>query len=116
MQGSKGLGRVSGYRTQPRVAVNFVRPKTSWKSVFLKGFMLKVSVGMNLNRSNFIVLQMRRKRRTEPLLRSETGITSRYLEIASSSFGYNKYLNLFKPEDKYLLFVAYLPGFETTHL
>ena len=29
--------------------------------------MLKVSVGMKLNRSNFIVLQMRPKRRTEPL-------------------------------------------------
>ena len=34
VQGSKGLGRVSGYRTQPRVVANFVRPKTSWKSVF----------------------------------------------------------------------------------
>ena len=34
VQGSKGLGRVSGYRTQPRVVVNFVRPKTSWKCVF----------------------------------------------------------------------------------
>ena len=30
----KGLGRVSGYRTQPRVVVNFVRPRASWKSVF----------------------------------------------------------------------------------
>ena len=34
VQGSKGLGRVSGSRTQPRVVANFVRPKTSWKSVF----------------------------------------------------------------------------------
>ena len=33
-QGTKGLGRVSGYQTQPRVVVNFVRPKTSWKSEF----------------------------------------------------------------------------------
>ena len=28
--------------------------------------------------------------------RSETGITSKYLEITSSSFGYNKYYNLFE--------------------
>ena len=34
VQGSKGLGRVSGYRTQPRVVVNFVRPMTSWESEF----------------------------------------------------------------------------------
>ena len=34
--------------------------------VSLKGVMLKVSVGMKLNRSNFNLLQMRRKRRTEP--------------------------------------------------
>ena len=35
--------------------------------VSLKGVMLKVSVGMKLNRSNFNLLQMRRKRRTELL-------------------------------------------------
>ena len=99
MQGSKGLGRVSGYRTQPRVVINFVRPKTSWKSVFLKAVMLKVSVGMKLNRSNLILFcRCVGKGVRSRCLRSETGITSRNLEIASSSFGYNKYLNLFKPK------------------
>ena len=34
VQRTKGPGRVSGYRTEPRVVVNFVKPKTSWKSVF----------------------------------------------------------------------------------